>query len=68
MHRSLYAYYKELSHLRRLHGELSKGVLNANYNKDYAAAGVITEQIQSIQEQIEYVKSRFDIAKHSSVF
>jgi hypothetical protein len=67
MHRSIYAYYKELSHLRKLHGELSKGLLNANYNKDYAAAEVITEQIRLVQEQIEYVKSRFNIAKKSGM-
>jgi hypothetical protein len=63
MHRSLYAYYKELAELRKYHGELTKGVLSAYSDKDYPNVDHIKEQLESVQIEIEFIKSRINEVK-----
>jgi hypothetical protein len=63
MHRSLYAYYKELADLRKHHGELTKGLISSYSNKDYPSVNQIKEQLQSVQSEIEFIKSRIDDVK-----
>jgi hypothetical protein len=63
MHRSLYAYYQELAELRKYHGELTKGLLSAYSKKDYPSLNQIKEQLQSVQSEIEFIKSRIDDVK-----
>jgi hypothetical protein len=63
MHRSTYAYYKELADLRKHYGELTKGLISAYSNKDYPSVNQVKDQLQSVQSEIEFIKSRIDDLK-----